>query len=149
MSTHSTISVLCRDGLVRTVYCHQDGYLKHNGRILAEYYNSRDAAEALVAPGNIWYLRPRCDRPEGHCEETPADGVTLYFGDCWSPPRIDTRVYHAARVYTDTDTALAEEDYADIGYHYVCDGNCWFVRNLTVRGWKYRPLRDALRGCKR
>ncbi|EAM2983582.1 post-segregation killing protein PndC [Salmonella enterica] len=133
MSTHSTISVLCRDGLVRTVYCHQDGYLKHNGRILAEYYNSRDAAEALVAPGNIWYLRPRCDRPEGHCEETPAD----------------TRVYHAARVYPDTDTALAEEDYADIGYHYVCDGNCWFVRNLTVRGWKYRPLRDALRGCKR
>lgn len=113
MSTHSTISVLCRDGLVRTVYCHQDGYLQHNGRILAEYYNSRDAAEALVAPGNIWYLRPRCDRPEGHCEETP------------------------------------EEDYADIGYHYVCDGNCWFVRNLTVRGWKYRPLRDALRGCKR
>ncbi|EDQ1913045.1 hypothetical protein V6525_002934 [Salmonella enterica] len=51
MSTRSTISVLCRDGLVRTVYCHQDSNLQHNGRILAEYYNSRDAAEALVAPG--------------------------------------------------------------------------------------------------
>ncbi|EGP9458752.1 hypothetical protein ACFW8Q_001711 [Salmonella enterica] len=50
MSTRSTISVLCRDGLVRTVYCHQDSNLQHNGRILAEYYNSWDAAEALVTP---------------------------------------------------------------------------------------------------
>ncbi|EAN8948505.1 post-segregation killing protein PndC [Salmonella enterica] len=149
MSTRSTISVLCRDGLVRTVYCHQDSNLQHNGRILAEYYNSRDAAEALVAPGNMHYLRPRCDRPEGHCEETPAEGVTLYYRDCWSPSHIDAGAYHAARVYPDTDTALAEEDCPVIGHHYVYDGSRWFIRQLTVRGWKYRLLRDALRGRKR
>jgi hypothetical protein len=61
MSTHSTISVKCRDGKRRTIYCHFDGYLSHNGRILLEHYSSQDAAEELVALGNLSGLNTSAD----------------------------------------------------------------------------------------
>lgn len=43
MGTHSTISIVNRDQdgnviNIRSIYCHWDGYLDHNGRILFQYY---------------------------------------------------------------------------------------------------------------
>jgi hypothetical protein len=43
--------------LVKSVYCHWDGYLAHNGKILQEYYTSAQANE-LVALGDLSSLRP-------------------------------------------------------------------------------------------
>ena len=52
MATRSTIAVEFADGHVEQVYCHYDGYLSNNGRLLLEHYN-RTAAEQLVASGNM------------------------------------------------------------------------------------------------
>ena len=38
MGTRSTIALEYADGTVHQVYCHWDGYLEHNGRILQEHY---------------------------------------------------------------------------------------------------------------
>ena len=43
--------------LVKSVYCHWDGYLAHNGKLLQEYYTSAQANE-LVALGDLSSLRP-------------------------------------------------------------------------------------------
>lgn len=56
MGTRSRIGVMHGD-LVKSVYCHWDGYLAHNGKILQEYYNSAQANE-LVALGDLSSLRP-------------------------------------------------------------------------------------------
>jgi hypothetical protein len=51
MGTRSLIAVVHGDNY-KTVYCHWDGYLSHNGRILQEHYNS-SKANHLVALGNL------------------------------------------------------------------------------------------------
>jgi len=58
MSTNSTISVVCKDGIVKSVYCHYDGYIDHTGNILKQYYNTSELAEKLVDKGDISYLQP-------------------------------------------------------------------------------------------
>ena len=40
------------------MYCHYDGYLDHNGRILLEHYNSEEDARALVDNGYARSLKP-------------------------------------------------------------------------------------------
>ena len=61
MSTNSTIAVQNLDGTVTAVYCHWDGYLSHNGRILIDHYNSLEMAERLVDKGNISQLGDTID----------------------------------------------------------------------------------------
>jgi len=51
MGTRSRIGVMHGDKC-KSVYCHWDGYLSHNGRILQEHYNS-GRANHLVALGNM------------------------------------------------------------------------------------------------
>lgn len=53
MGTRSDIIVRRTDGSWKRIYCHWDGYLEHNGKILFEHYNSQELAEALVAPGDL------------------------------------------------------------------------------------------------
>jgi hypothetical protein len=56
MGTRSRIGVMHGDK-VKSVYCHWDGYLEHNGQILQEHYDSAKANN-LVALGDISSLRP-------------------------------------------------------------------------------------------
>ena len=56
MGTRSLIAVVHGNNY-KTVYCHWDGYLSHNGRILQEHYDS-PKANNLVALGNISSLQP-------------------------------------------------------------------------------------------
>jgi len=56
MGTRSRIGVMHGE-VCKSVYCHWDGYLEHNGRILQEYYDSAKANN-LVALGDLSALRP-------------------------------------------------------------------------------------------
>ena len=51
MGTRSRIGVMHGDKC-KSVYCHWDGYLSHNGKILQEHYDSAKANH-LVALGNL------------------------------------------------------------------------------------------------
>ena len=62
MSTRSTISAWCKDGKVRSIYCHWDGYPSHNGAILMNHYNTQDKIEALLALGDISTLKESVDQ---------------------------------------------------------------------------------------
>jgi len=53
MGTRSTIALEFADGTVEQVYCHWDGYLEHNGRILAEHYMDPFKVKELVALGGF------------------------------------------------------------------------------------------------
>jgi len=56
MGTRSRIGVMHGDK-VKSVYCHWDGYLEHNGRILFDHYDSAKT-NMLVALGDMSSLRP-------------------------------------------------------------------------------------------
>ena len=56
MGTRSSIAIKTEDG-IKAIYCHWDGYVDHNGKILKEFYKTTDKVEALIALGDISSLR--------------------------------------------------------------------------------------------
>lgn len=59
MGTRSRIGIELPDHTVVSVYCHWDGYVEHNGRILVEHYLNREDVEELIDGGGISSLRTR------------------------------------------------------------------------------------------
>lgn len=53
MSTNALIGIEEKDGSVKTIYCHFDGYLTWVGRILLESYNTEDRVRELLSLGDI------------------------------------------------------------------------------------------------
>jgi hypothetical protein len=57
MGTRSTIALEFADGTVQQVYCHWDGYLEHNGKILQEHYSDPFKLRELIDLGDLSSLR--------------------------------------------------------------------------------------------
>lgn len=53
MSTRSLIAMQLEDDKYKTIYCHFDGYLSHNGALLLDYYNTTEIINELLELGNI------------------------------------------------------------------------------------------------
>jgi hypothetical protein len=53
MGTRSTIALEFADGTVQQVYCHWDGYLDHNGKVLQEHYSDPFKLRDLIDLGDI------------------------------------------------------------------------------------------------
>ena len=79
MGTRSRIGVMHGDNC-KSVYCHWDGYLEHNGAILQAHYDSAKANN-LVALGDLSSLSPAIDAGEDfHSFDKPKEGVTVFYG---------------------------------------------------------------------
>jgi hypothetical protein len=59
MATRSAIIREREDGLFEGVYCHNDGYLEHNGSILREYYRDPEKVRHLIGLGDMSVLAPQ------------------------------------------------------------------------------------------
>ena len=79
MGTRSTIAVQHANGKVTSVYCHWDGYLENNGKLLVQHYNTQDLAAELVSGGAISSLGVRITPVGEHSFETPERGTTVYY----------------------------------------------------------------------
>lgn len=135
MGTHSSITVKMTDGSFKSVYCHFDGYLDHNGKMLAGHYNSQERAEALVEHGDMSSLYERCDKPDGHTFDGRVEGYTVYYGR------------DRGEVGTDARTgATAEESNKGNGqeFDYLWDGEKWLVSSGYFNQGKVLPLADAM-----
>jgi hypothetical protein len=53
MATRSTIAIERADGTVHQVYCHWDGYISNNGRLLLEHYSDPAVLQELIDLGSI------------------------------------------------------------------------------------------------
>jgi len=77
MGTRSRIAVM-HGSVCKSVYCHWDGYLEHNGAILLEHYDS-SKANNLVALGDLSSLRPELGEKHAFSQfDLPADQVETY-----------------------------------------------------------------------
>jgi hypothetical protein len=59
MSTRSTISLQLDNDEYKTIYCHSDGYLTHNGAMLLDHYNTKEKVEELLNLGDLSCLGPK------------------------------------------------------------------------------------------
>ncbi len=129
MSTRSRIGVMHGDKL-KSVYCHWDGYLQHNGLILQNHYDSAKANH-LVSLGYISSLREEIgvEHPFSMFDVTPNLSQAEYY------EKYDkmTTFYGRDRKETDTDFTVDQtfeeflsKDY-DYEYYYIMRDGVWYV----------------------
>lgn len=119
MATRSSIAIQNDDGSVTGIYCHNDGYPSHNGKILVEHYNTPERVRALVALGDISVLAPNLEGGFGHSFDNPVKGAVIaYIRDRGEEGCTTTR----ASNYADFLRGMRQE------YNYLFRDGKWFVR---------------------
>ena len=66
MATRSVISKIDKkvsNGEITAVYCHSDGYLNWNGKILNEHYTNGNKVDELLSNGGISVLNENIGKP--------------------------------------------------------------------------------------
>lgn len=129
MATRSTISIRDEDGSVTSVYCHWDGYLEHNGRILNDHYMNEEIVRELISLGQISSLgigiHP--DPNEEHTFDDPQKNVCVFYGRDRGETGVASESFHS------WNQMLIEQGQS---YNYL------FVPN---EGWFYNNGKNGLR----
>ena len=148
MATRSTIALLRDNGEVVKVYCHWDGYLDNNGRLLVENYNTPEKIEALLAGGDIsslgrvvgekhpfdTYDKSKLTAEDrALAERAEAEGWTLYYGRDRGETGVEPRVY--------ADLGLYERNAQFEEYNYCFIYGTWYY---TSYDGKVRSVADEL-----
>jgi hypothetical protein len=131
MATRSTIALEFADGTVEQVYCHWDGYLEHNGKILLEHYSDPFKLRDLIDQGAISSLGKVVGNThpfspfEGETQKAQyeaamaAGATTFYARDRGEELQVDK--------FTDFQDYLAHHQYEEYEYILRRDGN-WYVK---------------------
>ena len=135
MATRSTIAVKLADGRVREVYCHWDGYIDHNGKLLYEIYNTQDLAEALTEPGDISSLGERIEPIGAHSFDSPQSGVTVYYGRDRGEEGTNPKYFPSVEAY--------KRDLDGEEYDYLFADGEWTVRYYGTKN-KWISLAAAI-----
>ena len=142
MSTPSFIGVLCKEGIIKFVYCHSDGYPSYLGKMLLEHYNTPELATALVDLGSLSMVRERLapDEGETHTFDTPVrhgtkGGVTTaYHRDRGDDLEIDSVVVDTPVVLKNAETLflnILKEENITYGYLYNIADKLWYAADTV------------------
>jgi hypothetical protein len=138
MGTRSTIALEFADGTVQQVYCHWDGYLEHNGKILQEHYSDPFKLRELIDLGDLSSLRPNIGEKHAFSQfELRAEEVAGYklltenMCTFYGRDRGETGI--EARKYKNTDEYFDCSQQEEYDYILRTDG-VWYMRCYTTNG---------------
>lgn len=139
MATRSTISMEFPDGTFKQVYCHYDGYLDHNGAILAQHYTDPAKIAELLSLGDLSCLGPEIgskrpfNNPHRYGGADYLNFNEMYKNQClfYGRDRGETEI--DARVFRDLKDFEANCQHEE--YDYVFRNGEWFVSDDNGRSW--------------
>ena len=150
MGTRSRIGVMHGDN-VKSVYCHWDGYLEHNGEILLKHYDSAKANQ-LVALGDLSSLRANIGEKHAFSQfELPAEEVEAFKAltedMCTFYGRDRGEKDTEWKVAVNFETFLEQCDNCGAEYYYIMKDGVWYCGDTydsTPLSKKLTALADAL-----
>jgi len=100
MATRSRIAIETTDDsgnkVIKSIYCHFDGYASGVGKTLMDNYQDREKVEALISLGDISFLEEEITPTGPHSFDYPQKGVTVAYhrdrGEKFKSPRINSSV---------------------------------------------------------
>jgi hypothetical protein len=137
MATRSTIAVEQADGTVKQVYCHWDGYLDHNGKLLLNHYSDPAVAAELIQLGSISSLREQVGEKHGFDDRYDSSDPRRQWTTAYGRDRGESDT--AANEFSDFESYCRDHQYEEYEYILRRDGN-WYVST----GGKYQLLVDAI-----
>lgn len=133
MATRSNIAYKTPEGKIRSVYCHWDGYVAHNGEMLRRYYSDADKVKALVDLGQISVLKPKVNpTTTEHSFDTPEEDITIFYGRDRGEENVGFQEYDDFAEYVDN----GEE------YMYFFNGTDWLVNDHGEKDANGFPIFD-------
>lgn len=133
MGTRSRIAVM-HGTVCKSVYCHWDGYLEHNGEILAKHYDS-SLANQLIAMGDLSSLgtqigskhpfSPHFDEGSKVAyEAAKAAGHCTFYGRDRGEKDVEWKVAHTFEEFLEQVDACGGE------YYYVMENGVWYCGSM-------------------
>lgn len=136
MATRSTIAVLNPNGTVSQIYCHWDGYLEWNGRILVENYNTLERVQELIALGDLSSLHENIQSTtDSQTCEDPEPNVGVYYGRDRGESGVEPRVYDSLEDYI--------ENFQREEFNYLFQAGEWTYTEDST-GSVFRSVKDDL-----
>lgn len=138
MATRSLIGIKNKDNSVQSIYCHNDGYLSHNGYILLNRFNTEELVRELISHGDASFLGfniTPSDQPKKCIYKSIGDG--LHHHSFYTPHPETCVFYHRDRgEKLETHFFDSPDDFhaADFGaeYYYLFDNGQWFVQGKLL-----------------
>ena len=132
MSTRSYIAKELEDGSIRYIYCHFDGYVEHNGRILVDHYSDSDKVNQLLDLGDLSSLGEEIGEKQDFNNRTSKTWCLAYGRDRGESD-VEFKTFLSEQEFVDY--------YSDSGYYYLFDHGVWYVK-----GYKgdFKPLHEEL-----
>lgn len=121
MATRSNIGILNKDGSVEIIYCHFDGYLAHNGKILNEHYKNVPKVRKLISLGDISSLAPEIGRKTSF--DDPRDGQVVAYGRDRGENDVDARRYSS---YDDYWATIWDDRFVEFIYIFDTKDRKWY-----------------------
>jgi hypothetical protein len=142
MATRSSIAMKTEDGKVRAIYCHWDGYVDYNGRMLVGEYTDPAKVSALMDLGDLSSLRK--DLGEKHnfdrnYEEPELEGMfddwCLAYGRDRGETGVESKTYETVGEWVEK---------LDMGceYYYLFNGQDWLVHKYGNMDENEFPIFD-------
>ena len=143
MGTRSRIGVMHGDK-VKSVYCHWDGYLSHNGRLLQDHYDSAKANQ-LVAMGDLSSLGRVIGESHPFSPHTSAEDAALYEhardqGYCTFYNRDRGETGTEFKVAHTFEEFLGQADGCGAEYYYIMKDGVWYCGDT----YDHSPLSKRL-----
>ena len=143
MGTRSRIGVM-HGNKVKSIYCHWDGYLSFNGRILQESYDSARANQ-LIALGDLSSLRAeigekhafsKFELPTEEVEafETLTENWCTFYGRDRGEKGTEFEVDHTFAEF------LERVDGCGAEYYYIMENGEWYCGSMHERDPFYQRL---------
>jgi len=142
MGTRSRIGVM-HGNKVKSIYCHWDGYLSHNGRILQNHYDSAKANH-LVALGDLSSLRPNIGEKHAFSPfdidmsreeyDSQYGDMCLFYGRDRGEKGTEHKVNHTFAEF------LEQCDLCGAEYYYIMENGQWYCGSTNERDPFYQRL---------
>jgi len=124
MGTRSRIGIQLKDDSILSVYCHYDGYPSFNGKVLREFYNTKEKVSQLINGGNMSCTWTNA----GWNNETLPEMGPLYY-----TMRGESIEDNAPELSKNQSEYLNTADNCGEEYAYLFTGSDWKCYN--VRSW--------------
>lgn len=141
---------------VKSIYCHWDGYLAHNGAILNEHYSNSPKVNNLIALGDLSSLRPEIGVQHAFSSlDVPKEEQEAYDKEHGNSCTFYTRDRGEIAPYKHFESAKAALEYYDgswCEYFYLfrydadLESGKWFFKDRNGGAWK--RLATALKKIK-
>ena len=132
MGTRSNIGIVNEDDSITAIYCHWDGFLSYNGKMLLQHYTSTDIVNQLMNLGDLSSLNAKLypDDSKPHTFQNQQEDVCVAYGRDRGEQNVDSVKYEDLGQYED----MAADTLAE--YQYLFEDGKWMYRCTYKGGWK-------------